>query len=62
MPRAKKAAKKIVIKYWSPADLKRLRALAGRTPLARIARQLRRTEMAVRWKATQTGISLAKKK
>jgi hypothetical protein len=42
--------------------MKELKALAGRAPLARIARQLRRTELAVRWKATQKGISLALKR
>jgi hypothetical protein len=58
---ARASAKKLLIKYWSPNDLKRLKAMAGRQSLARIAKQLRRTEMAVRWKATQKGISLAMK-
>jgi hypothetical protein len=60
MPSARK--KKTTRRDWTAADLKQLKALAGRAPLARIARQLRRTELAVRWKATQKKISLATKR
>jgi hypothetical protein len=59
MARAKRKAAR---RDWTPAELKELKALAGRAPLARIARQLRRTGLAVRWKATQKGISLALKR
>ena len=44
---------------WTPADLKQLKAFAGRRKASAIARQLRRTEPAVRWKAHIEGISLA---
>jgi hypothetical protein len=39
--------------------LRQLKALAGRRKASVIARQLRRTEPAVRWKAHIEGISLA---
>lgn len=44
---------------WTATDLKQLKALAGRRKASVIARQLRRTEPAVRWKAHIEGISLA---
>jgi hypothetical protein len=44
---------------WTTADLKQLKTLAGRRKASAIARQLRRTEPAVRWKAHIEGISLA---
>lgn len=47
---------------WSAQDLKTLRKLAGRTSTARIARQLRRTVLAVRFKAHTRRISLALKR
>jgi hypothetical protein len=59
MARVKKKAAR---RDWTPAEMKELKALAGRAPLSRIARQLRRTELAVRWKATQKGVSLALKR
>jgi hypothetical protein len=49
-------------KLWTATDFKQLKTLAGRQPVARIARRLRRTEPAVRWQATQKGISLAMKR
>ena len=47
---------------WSRAEIKQLRALAGRHSLQRIARELGRTRAAARRKATQQGISLAMKR
>jgi len=44
---------------WTPTDLKQLKALAGRRKASVIARQLSRSEPAVRWKAHIEGISLA---
>jgi hypothetical protein len=44
---------------WTTTDLKQLKALAGLRKASVIARQLRRTEPAVRWKAHIEGISLA---
>ncbi|HKD52896.1 MAG TPA: hypothetical protein VKB72_01645 [Steroidobacteraceae bacterium] len=54
MPRSRR--KRIV---WSAADLKLLRNLAGRQSAARIARKLKRTVQAVRFKAHMNRISLA---
>ncbi len=45
--------------FWSNADLKELRRLAGRESAARIARKLKRTLLAVRFKAHSHRISLA---
>jgi hypothetical protein len=44
---------------WSRDDVKRLRSLAGRESAVRIARKLRRTVQAVRFKAHTYQISLA---
>jgi len=57
MPRPRR--KRIV---WSTADLKLLRILAGRESAARIARRLKRTIQAVRFKAHVNRISLALKR
>ena len=57
MPRSRR--KRIV---WSAADLKLLRNLAGRQSAARIARKLKRTVQAVRFKAHMNSISLALKR
>lgn len=54
MPRARRT--RIL---WSRSDLKLLRSLAGRKSASRIARALRRTEQAVRFKAHKHRISLA---
>jgi hypothetical protein len=48
--------------FWTSQDLKLLRKLAGRQSAARIARQLRRSVLAVRFKAHVKGISLALKR
>ena len=48
MPPRKKTVPRIP---WTPAHEKRLRRLSGRTPVPRIARELRRSEAAVRYKA-----------
>jgi hypothetical protein len=47
---------------WSTADLKLMRTLAGRESAARIARKLKRTIQAVRFKAHANRISLALKR
>ncbi len=46
---------------WSPADLKLLKQLAGRQAPKVIARKLKRTEAAVRFKAHMSSVSLAMK-
>jgi hypothetical protein len=43
---------------WTQSDLKQLKRLAGRVSAPRIARELRRTEGAVRVRASQEGVSL----
>jgi hypothetical protein len=45
--------------FWSRVDLKLLRNLAGRESAVRIARKLKRTVLAVRFKAHAHRISLA---
>jgi len=54
----RKSKKKVT---WSGAEVKLLRALAGRKSSKQIARQLKRTEAAVRFKAWQKRIRLAVK-
>jgi hypothetical protein len=54
MPRIRR--KRVI---WTSADLKLLRTLAGRESAARIARKLKRTVQAVRFKAHANRISLA---
>jgi len=44
---------------WSPAHVKLLKQLAGKKPVKRIARELKRSEAAVRFKAWQKRIKLA---
>jgi len=56
MPPRKKARQRIL---WTPAHEKHLRRLSGRAPVARIARELSRSEAAVRYKAHTLGVSLA---
>jgi len=56
MARAKKSS---VRKLWTSADIKALKALAGRHPLATIARRLKRTAAATQRQASVKGISLA---
>jgi len=61
MPRArKKTARKRIL--WTTADVKFLRKAAGRQPVSQISRQLRRSEAAVRYKATMLKVSLAMKR
>ncbi len=57
MPRSRR--KRVL---WTTAELKLLRRLAGRQGVRRIARQLKRSEAAVRFKAWQKRIKLAVKK
>jgi len=47
---------------WTAAHEKQLRRLAGRAPASRIARELRRSEAAVRYKAHTLRLSLAVKR
>jgi hypothetical protein len=47
---------------WAPKDLKALRRVAGRQSVKRIAGMLKRTVLAVRFKAHMKGISLAYKR
>jgi hypothetical protein len=61
MARARrKTARKRVL--WTTNDVKFLRKSAGRSPVSQIARQLRRSEAAVRYKATMLKVSLALKR
>jgi hypothetical protein len=50
--------KKRPLRPWSPTDLKMLKSHAGKQPAGKIAKQLKRTEGAVRQKAMALGISL----
>jgi len=54
MPRTRR--KRIL---WSSADVKLLKQLAGKQSARQIARQLKRSEAAVRYKAWESGIKLA---
>ena len=47
---------------WTPAELKTLKKLAGKQGVRKIARQLKRSEAAVRFKAWQKRIKLALKR
>lgn len=55
MPKSKKA----VQRRWTAGDVRLLRSAARRKPVSTIARQLRRSEGAVKYKATMLKISLA---
>ncbi len=55
MPRTRKRKS---IHPWTPADLKTLRRHARHTPAPKIARALKRSESAVRQKASSLGVSL----
>jgi len=46
---------------WTAQDLKLLRTLAGRLSTARLAKRLKRTVLAVRFKAHTKSISLAQR-
>lgn len=56
MARAKKKTRKLV--SWTAADLKALKTGAGKFKAGKIAKQLKRSESAVRQKAFALGISL----
>jgi hypothetical protein len=56
MPRASK--KRRPVKPWTASDLKVLKSRAGKDPVEKIAKDLKRTPSAVRQKATSLGISL----
>jgi hypothetical protein len=56
---AKKAKKKIVRKLFTKDDVKTLKAHSkARTPVAKIAKQMKRTEGSLRQKAIKLGIGL----
>ena len=44
---------------WSKDDLRSLKSMARKEPLAKIAKALKRTDAATRIKATKMGVSLA---
>jgi hypothetical protein len=46
------------VRPWTAEEEVRLRELAGRVPVAEIARGLGRTEKAVGWRASALGLSL----
>jgi hypothetical protein len=60
MPRATTKSRRRRI-LWTAGDVRLLKSSARRQSVARIARSLRRTEAAVRYKATTLRISLARK-
>jgi hypothetical protein len=65
MPRArKKTARKVARKriLWTVADVRFLRKAAGKRPVSQMARELHRSEAAVRYKATMLKVSLALKR
>jgi hypothetical protein len=56
---AKKAKKKIVRRLFTKDDVKALKAHSkARTPIAKIAKQMKRTEGSLRQKAIKLGIGL----
>ena len=63
-PARKKTGRKTARKriLWTTDDVRFLRKSAGRQPVVQIARQLRRSEAAVRYKATMLKVSLALKR
>jgi hypothetical protein len=56
----KKTGRKRIL--WTAADVKHLRSSARKQAVSKIARQLKRSEAAVRYKATVLKISLALKR
>jgi len=58
MPKAKSKVRRKRI-LWTAGDVRLLKTSARRHPVSKIARQLRRSEAAVRYKATTLKISLA---
>lgn len=61
-PKAQVGKSKVKRVNWTAADVKLLKSQARRVPAARIARDLRRSEAAVRYKAQSLGVSLALRK
>jgi hypothetical protein len=59
MPAKKRSRQRIL---WTASQERQLRRLSGRAPVARIARELRRSEAAVRYKAHTLRVSLALKR
>jgi hypothetical protein len=55
------ASRKTKRALWTAVEEKKLRRLSGRTSAARIAKELRRTEAAVRFKAHVISVSLAQR-
>ena len=51
--------KALVKRLWSKDDLRVLKSMARKEPLAKIAKSLKRTEGATRHKATVIGVSLS---
>jgi hypothetical protein len=51
--------KPLIRRPWSKDDMRLLKGMARKEPLAKIAKSLKRTEGATRHKATLTGISLS---
>ena len=58
MPRAKRIVRRKRV-LWTAGDVRLLKAAARRQPISKIARELHRSEAAVRYKATMLKISLA---
>jgi hypothetical protein len=59
MPAKKRSRPRVL---WTAAQERQLRQLSGRAPVKRIARELRRSEAAVRYKAHTLSVSLALKR
>jgi hypothetical protein len=60
--KTKTAARRGTRKLWTAADLKSLKQQAGKASVVKIARQLKRSAAAVRFRASQEGISLRQRK
>lgn len=58
MPQGRKATRRKRV-LWTAGDIRLLRSEARRKPVSKIARQLGRSEAAVRYKATVLKVSLA---
>lgn len=54
----KKAPKRQPRRLWSKDDVRALKAMGGKEPLAKIAKALKRTAAATRHRATVEGVSL----
>lgn len=69
MPRTTKTAKQkpvrrpatTTVKFWTKDDIRTLRKLAGTAPRRKIARELKRSEAAITFKAFKLRLSLAQK-